>query len=78
MAKHCAEDFKQSLYKLAEAATQRMDELTKDNKLDYAVVYDEFDYQASSWDYPRRVIVKVEKLSNQFTYQYGSKSCKYS
>lgn len=61
----------QNLYKLAEAATERIDELTRDNKLDYAVVYDEFDYQASSWDYPRRVIVKVEKPSNQFTYQYG-------
>lgn len=33
--------------------------------------------KASSWDYPRRVIVKVEKPSNQFTYQYGSKSRKY-
>lgn len=61
----------QNLYKLAEAATERIDELTRDNKLDYAVVYDEFDYQASSWNYPRRVIVKVEKPSNQFTYQYG-------
>ncbi|NLW42501.1 MAG: IS1380 family transposase [Tissierellia bacterium] len=61
----------QTLYKLAETATRRMDELTKDNKLDYAVIYDEFNYQAASWDYPRRVVVKVEKPSNQFTYQYG-------
>ena len=61
----------QNLYKLAETTTSRMDELTKDNKHDYAVIYDEFDYQASSWDYPRRVVVKVEKPSNQFTYQYG-------
>lgn len=61
----------QNLYKLADIATSRMDELTKDNKHDYTVIYDEFDYQAASWDYPRRVIVKVEKPSNQFTYQYG-------
>lgn len=61
----------QTLYKSAETATRRMDELTKDNKLDYAVIYDEFTYQAASWDYPRRVVVKVEKPSNQFTYQYG-------
>ena len=61
----------QTLYKLAETVASKMDELTKNNKLDYAVIYDEFDYQASSWNYPRRVIVKVEKPSNQFTYQYG-------
>lgn len=48
-----------------------MDELTKENKHDYAVIHDEFDYQAAGWDYSRRVIVRVEKPSNQFTYQCG-------
>ena len=60
----------QNLYKLASHATDLLDELTSENKVDYAVVYDEFFYQAASWDYPRRVIVKVEKPTNQFTYQY--------
>lgn len=36
-------------------------ELTKDNQVDYAVVYGEFLYKADSWLYPRRVVVKVEK-----------------
>ena len=36
-------------------------ELTKDNQVDYAVVYGEFFYKADSWLYPRRVAVKVEK-----------------
>ena len=48
-----------------------LDDATKHNKVDYHVVYDEFYYQASSWSYPRRVIVKVEKPLNQFTYQYA-------
>ncbi|MDW7668772.1 MAG: IS1380 family transposase [Bacillota bacterium] len=61
----------QNLYKLASHANDLLDELTSENKVDYAVVYDEFFYQAASWDYPRRVIVKVEKPSNQFTYQYS-------
>ena len=37
----------------------------------YIVRYDEFYYQASSWDYPRRVVVKVEKPYNQLTCQYS-------
>jgi hypothetical protein len=44
---------------------------TKNNMVDYVVRYDEFLYQASSWDYPRRVIVKVEKPYNQLTNQYS-------
>ena len=31
-----------------------LDELTKDNKVDYAVCYGEFMYKASSWKYARR------------------------
>lgn len=44
---------------------------TKDNMIDYVVRYDEFYYQAGSWDYPRRVVVKVEKPYNQLTNQYA-------
>ena len=60
----------QNLYRSSKSATEGLDELTKDNKLDYAVVYDQFYYKAASWDYPRRVVIKVEKPSNQFNYLY--------
>lgn len=60
----------QNLYKHSQNATDLLDELTRDNKFDYSVVYDEFEYQAASWDYPRRVAIKVEKPSNQFNYLY--------
>ncbi|QUH25048.1 transposase [Serpentinicella alkaliphila] len=51
----------QNLYKLSRYATTLLDEITAQNKLDYAVVYDEFLNKAASWNYPRRVVVKVEK-----------------
>ena len=60
----------QKLYRSSQSATEELDELTKDNKLDYAVVYNEFHYKAASWDYPRRVVIKVEKPTNQFNYLY--------
>ena len=47
-----------------------LDEITKDNKVDYAVVYGEFMYQAGSWPYERRVVCKVEKPENQMIYMY--------
>ena len=60
----------QNLYKLASHAEYKISELIENNSVDYAVVYDEFCYQSGSWDYPRRVVVKVEKPANQLTYQY--------
>ena len=36
-----------------------LDEITKNNKADYAVVYCEFMYQAGHWPYERRVVCKV-------------------
>ena len=45
-------------------------ELTKENQVDYAVVYGEFFYKADSWLYPRRVALKVEKPYGQLTYLY--------
>ena len=47
-----------------------LDEITKENKVDYAVVYGEFMYQAGSWPYERRVVCKIEKPENQLTYLY--------
>ena len=46
------------------------DEITKNNKVDYAVVYGEFMYQAGPRPYERRVVCKVEKTENQMTYMY--------
>ena len=59
------------LYSLASYADEQLAELTKENIIDYAVTYDEFYYQANSWEYPRRVVVKIEKPYNQLTYQYA-------
>ena len=54
----------------ASCLVDELNEITKDNKVDYAVVYGEFMYQASSWPYERRVVCKVEKPENQMTYMY--------
>lgn len=53
-----------------EYLADKLDEITKDNKVNYAVVYGEFMYQASSWPYERRVVCKVEKPENQLVYMY--------
>ena len=59
-----------TLCKEASFLVERLDEITRKNKVDYAVVYDEFMYQAYSWPYKRRVVCKVEKPENQLTYMY--------
>ena len=45
-------------------------EITRNNKVDYAVVYGEFMYKAGPWPYERRVVCKVEKPENQMVYMY--------
>ena len=47
-----------------------LDEITRNNKVDYTVVYGEFMYKAKSWPYERRVVCKVEKPENQMVYMY--------
>jgi hypothetical protein len=59
-----------TLYKEASHLTDELNDLTALNKVDYAVCYGEFEYQAGSWDYSRRVVVKVEKPTGQMTYMY--------
>lgn len=59
-----------TLTKLAESLEKELDEITADNKVDYAVVYGEFRYAAASWGQTRRVIVKVEKPENQLVYMH--------
>ncbi len=60
----------QNLYRAVKHVEAELDYATKTNKLDYAVCFGEFMYQAKSWNYPRRVVRKVEKPYNQFTYMY--------
>ena len=43
---------------------------TKNDQISYAVTYGEFMYQAGSWEYPRRVIFKIEKPYGQMTHMY--------
>ena len=38
---------------------------TQEDAVSYAVVYGEFEYKANSWDYPRRVVCKIEKPFGQ-------------
>jgi hypothetical protein len=59
------------LYSHAKHLDDEIAKATKDNMIDYVVRYDEFEYKAGKWDYPRRVIVKVEKPYNQLTNQYS-------
>ena len=47
-----------------------LDEITKNNKVDYAVVYGEFMYQAGPWPYERHVVCKVAKPENPMIYMY--------
>ena len=58
------------LCKKASYLVDELDEITKNNKVDYAVAYGEFMYRASSWPYERRVVCKVEKPENQMVYMY--------
>lgn len=58
------------LYSNAKHLDEEITETTKADMTQYVVRYDKFIYQSGSWEYPRRVIVKVEKPYNQLTNQY--------
>jgi hypothetical protein len=53
---------------LATELGAELTEVTQENIVDYAVVYGEFLYQAGSWDYPRRIVCKVEKPIGQMVH----------
>ena len=55
----------QTLRKMASSLVGELGEETKDNIVDYAVVYGAFYYQAKTWEYARRVVCKVEKPQDQ-------------
>jgi len=59
-----------TLKNMVEPLEKELDEITANNKVDYAVVYGEFRYAAASWGQTRRVIVKIEKPANQLVYMH--------
>ena len=58
------------LRELASHIDEQLTEITKDDMVSYAVCYGEFQYQAGSWEYPRRVVCKVEKPTEQLVHMY--------
>ena len=50
-----------SLIALASDKEEDLYRATKEDQIRYAVTYGEFMYQAGSWEYPRRVVFKIEK-----------------
>lgn len=43
---------------------------TRDNMLNYAVEYGEFEYQAKTWSHPRKVVFKIEKPEGTMLHLY--------
>lgn len=58
------------LRELASDIDAQLTEITRNDMVSYAVCYGEFLYQAKSWDYPRRVVCKIEKPTGQFIRMY--------
>ncbi len=58
------------LRRLAEALDSELYDLTQEDAVSYAVVYGEFMYKAGSWDYPRRIVCKVEKPYGQMLHKH--------
>ena len=59
-----------TLVRYAADADEALYRATRDNQIDYAVEYGEFDYQAGSWSHPRRVVFKVEKPYGQMVHLF--------
>lgn len=55
---------------LASDIEEELTEKTKHDQVSYAAAYGEFMYQAGSWDYPRRVVCKVEKPTDQLVHMF--------
>lgn len=56
------------LGRLAKELDSELYDLTQEDAVSYAVVYGEFEYKAGSWDYPRRVVCKIEKPYGQMSH----------
>ena len=53
------------LRRLASELDAELYDLTQEDTVSYAVLYGEFEYRAGPWDYPRRVVCKIEKPYGQ-------------
>ena len=60
----------QILRNLASSIEDELIEKTRLDQVSYAAAYGEFEYQANSWEYPRRVVCKVEKPTDQFIHMF--------
>ena len=63
---------KQNSSLFAPASDQEKDlyRATKEDRIRSAVTYGEFMYQAGTWEYPGRVVFKIEKPYGQLTHLY--------
>ena len=59
-----------SLLALVSDKDEDLYKVTKEDQIGYAVTYGESMYQAGSWEYPRRVVFKIEKPYGQLTHMY--------
>lgn len=59
-----------TLIRYAADADEALYRATRENQIDYAVEYGEFDYQAGGWSHPRRVVFKIEKPYGQMTHLF--------
>lgn len=59
-----------ALIALASDKEEDLYQATQKDQISYAVTYGEFMYQAGSWNYPRRVVFKIEKPYGQLTHIY--------
>lgn len=59
-----------TLRNLASDIDECLTEATQNDMVSYAVCYGEFMYQAGTWKYPRRVVCKVEKPTEQLIHMY--------
>ena len=60
----------QTLIRYAADADEALYRATRNNQIDYAVEYGEFEYQAGKWSHPRRVAFKVEKPYGQMVHLF--------
>ena len=58
------------LRELASFIEEELMEQTKLDQISYAVAYGEFEYQANTWEYPRRIVCKVEKPTDQLIHKF--------
>lgn len=58
------------LKKLASELDSELYDLTQEDTISYAAVYGEFEYRAKPWDYPRRIVCKIEKPYGEMIHMY--------